>query len=429
MGAGKESAARPKRQKVNNVGNTILTPQVITNELLRRFKNNLGFAKVVHHEDYSEHFAKPGGKIGDTLSLRDPVRFAATDGATLVVQDVEERKIPLVINERKHAAFQFDSAELTLSIDRIGERYIEGTAVALANAAEVSGMTLAYRQTPNVVGTPGVTPTTFALYLSATEALDRNSAPMDGDRYVVIGPKFQTSIVDALKGLFQSTEQIKRQYIKGRMGTAASFDWLMAQNLRTHIIGTIDGAAPQVDGAGQLGSVLNIKNLTATKNGVFKAGDVITQAAVFAVNPVSGDALSDLRQFTILNDVNSDGAGKASINIYPPMAVVGDPAKPNPYATCSVTMADSAALVCFGAASTSTPQGLAFHKEAYAWACVPMVLPQAVEMAKRATDPDTGISIRTISQYDGVNDIFFTRSDILYGWVAPRKDWGCRVAG
>ncbi len=59
------------------MANTILTPQIITNELLRRFQNNLGFAKVVHHEDYSEHFAKPGAKIGDTLSLREPVRLVA----------------------------------------------------------------------------------------------------------------------------------------------------------------------------------------------------------------------------------------------------------------------------------------------------------------------------------------------------------------
>lgn len=417
------------------MGNTILTPQVITNELLRRFENNLGFAKVVHHEDYSEHFAKPGAKIGDTLSLRDPVRFAATPGATLVVQDVEERKIPLVINERFHTAFQFDSAELTLSIDRIGERYIEGAAVALANVAEVSGMRLAYQQTPNYVGTLGTTPngsTAFNTYLTAGEALDRNSAPMDGERYMVIGPKFQSPIVDALKGLFQSTEQIKRQYIKGRMGTAAGFDWLMAQNIRTHTEGAFAGGASiLVNGGNQTGSSLVLDGCTAS-SAIFKAGDIITQALVYAVNPVSGDTLSDLRQFTVLADASSDGSGNCTIQIYPPMAIVGDPAKPNPYATCSTLMADNAAILIFGnATSTSvlSPQSLAFHKEAYAWACVPLTLPRAVEMAKRATNKQTGVSIRTVSQYDGVNDVFFTRCDIMYGWVAPRKDWGCRVIG
>jgi hypothetical protein len=415
--------------------NTILTPQVITNELLRRFINNLGFAKVVHHENYSEHFAKPGAKIGDTLSLRDPVRFAATDGATLVIQDVQENKIPLVINTRKQTSFQFDSEELTLSIDRIGERYIESASVALANAAEVSGLTVAYQNTPNVVGTPGGVPTgatAFATYLSAGEALDRNSAPMDGERYMTIGPKFQTQIVDTLKGLFQASEQIKRQYIKGRMGTGAGFDWLLAQNIRTQTIGTLAGT-PVVNGSGQTGTSLAIRGLTANAVGVYNAGDVFTlgtgSTTIYAINPVSLDTLSDLRQFTILNNVNADGSGDATLNIYPAIAVVGDPQKPNPYATCSATPTDGTVLTAFGAASVLTPQSLAFHREAYAWACVPLTLPRAVEMAKRATDPDTGVSIRAVSAYDVVNDLFVTRCDIMYGWVAPRRDWGCRIAG
>jgi hypothetical protein len=421
------------------MANTILTPQVITNELLRRFQNNLGFAKVVHHEDYSEHFAKPGAKIGDTLSLRDPVKLAAVDGASLVLQDIEERKIPLVIDTRKHTAFSFTSAEQTLSIDRIGQRYLESASLTLANAAEVSGMTLAYRQTPNAVGTPGGPPsgtTAFKVYLSAGEALDRNSAPMDDERYVVMPSKFQTEIVDTLKGLFQSTEQIKRQYIKGRMGTAAGADWIMAQNTRTHIAGSIPGT-PVVDGANQIGTVLNLRGFTASQLGVLKFGDVITLGTalagtlIYALNPVSLDTLSDTRQFTVMADANSDANGKASVSIYPAIAVTAPPPGiVNPYATCSATPVDGAAVVPFFAtASMLSPQALFFHKEAYAWACVPLDLPRAVEMAKRATDPDTGVSIRTVSQYDGVNDIFFTRCDIMYGWVAPRRDWGCRVAG
>lgn len=418
------------------MSNTILTPQVITNELLRRFQNNLGFAKAVHHEDWSEHFAKPGAKIGDTLSLRDPVRFAAVDGANLVIQDVEERKIPLVINQRKHTAFSFTSAEQTLSIDRIGERYIEGAAIALSNAAEVVGLTTAYQATPNVVGTPGSVPTgttAFATYLQALEALDRNSAPIDDQRYMVIASKFQTAIIDQLKALFQSSEQIKKQYLRGRMGTGAGFDWLLAQNIRTHIIGSGAGS-PVVNGAGQTGTVLLVNGLTPNAQGVFFPGDVVTLGSgasqIYAVNPVSGDTLSDLRQFVITNQVNADGSGNGILNIYPAIAVgINQNGVPNPYATCSATPTSGSALTLFGTAGTLTPQALAFHKEAYAWACVPLDLPRATETAKRATDPATGMSIRTVSQYDIVNDLFATRCDIMFGWVAQRPDWGARICG
>jgi hypothetical protein len=432
------------------VSSALLSPQIISNELLRRFINTLGFAKAVHTENYSDHFGKSDAKIGDTFNLRDPVRFAAIDGSRLVLQDVEERKIPLVINERKHSAFAFTSAERALTVDRIGQRYIEGTAVALANAAEVSGLALAYQQTPNFVGTvgggvpvsnaTGVGAGNSALYtyLQAGEALDRNSAPMDGERYAVIGPKFQTSVVDSLKALFQSTEQIKRQYIKGRMGTAAGFDWMVAQNIRTATTGvpTATGSGVTVNGAGQSGSTLNVTGMTVS-TGTFLLGDMFTlgtgSTAVYAVNAVSLDTLTDLRQFTILANATADGNGNASLSIYPSIAVVGDTQKPNPYATCSQVPATGTALTFWatlaGSVALVSPQSLIFHKEAYAWACVPLDLPVGVEMAKRSIDKDTGISTRTVMAYDIFQDIFAVRNDILYGWVAPRKDWGCRVVG
>jgi hypothetical protein len=75
-----------------------------------------------------------------------------------------------------------------------------------------------------------------------------------------------------------------------------------------------------------------------------------------------------------------------------------------------------------------SPQSIAFHKEAYAWACVPMVLPTSTETSARAIDKQTGVSIRMVKVYDGVNDLFFWRCEIMFGFVAPRKDWGCRIA-
>ena len=409
------------------MANVILTPQVLTNELLRRFKNNLGFAKVAHHEDYREHFGKKGAKIGDTLNIRVPVKLSAVDGAALVVQDVVENKVPLVIDQRFHTAFSFDSQQQTLSVDYVGKRYIESAAVALANEGEVRYLRVAYQNTPNVVGTPGTTPngtTAFHTYLQAGEALDRNSAPMDGERYMVIIPKAQTEIIDSLKGLFQSTEQIKRQYIKGRMGTAAGFDWLMAQNIRTHTLGSFVGA-PLVNGNNQAGGTLLLKGFTVSSTGVLKAGDVITITTsnpVYAVNAVSGDVLSDLRQFTVLADCNSDGGGLVSAPIYPQLIATG------PYKTIDATPVDGATVALFGTGLTKSPQMMAFHAEAYAWACPPLDRPRAVEMSATQTDPDTGLSARIVEQYDGVNDLFFWRCDCLVGYVAPRPEWGCRVA-
>jgi hypothetical protein len=402
------------------MANTLLTPQVIANELLRRFKNNLAFAGSVYH-DYDDEFAKRGAKIGDTFNLRLPVRFNASDGATLVPQDVTELKVPLVINKQKHVAFSFGSKDLTLTVDRFGDRYLNSAAVPLANIVDTDGLTLAYQSIFNAVGAPATIPTALKTYNQAGAKLDKNGCPFDEDRTVIISPDMQVEIVDTLKGLFQSTTQIKSQYEKGRMGTAAGFDWKVDQNVRTHTVGPL-GGTPLVDGATQTGASLLTKGWTTAAASRLKKGDIFTLASVYSVNPVSKDILPDLQQFVVTADFSSDASGNGSVAISPSIVTSGA------YQTVNTSPADGAALTILGAAGALSPQGLAFHRKAFVFGMVEMEMPQNVHFSARATDKETGMSIRIISQYDITNDVFWTRCDILYGWAAALPQWGCRIA-
>lgn len=407
--------------------NNLLTPQVIANELLRRFENNLGFAGTVKHE-YDDRFANEGGKIGDALNLRVPVKLLAIDGAVMSLQDITENKIPLVIDQQKHTAFQFTSKDLTLTVDQFGKRYLDSASLALANAVDVFLLTKAYQSIPNAVGVPGTIPTALLTYLQAGEALDRNAAPMDSERYVCINPSMQTKIVDALKTLFQSSTEISKQYVKGKMGTAAGFDWLMDQNIRTHNLGGL-GGTPLIDGA-QTGASILTKNWTNAVGNRLKKGDIFTigsgATGVYAVNPVSGDALQDLKQFVVTADVASTVGGAATLPIYPSIITSG------PYKTCSTAAADGATINVFQdagpTAGLATPQGLAYHRDFMQWAMVPLEMPRGVHFAARQTNKKTGISIRIVSQYDITNDVFATRCDIMLGAVLTHPEWGCRVA-
>lgn len=399
---------------------TILTPQIYTNELLRRFQNNLGFTNTIRHE-YDDRFAKKGAKIGDTLNLRVPVRFGTTLGPALSVQDVVETAVPLVIDTQRHTDFMFLSADLTLKVDRFGDRYLDSAAVALANAVDVDGLTMAYRKTANSVGTPGTIPVALKTYLQAGAKLDKGGCPVDGKRTVVVSPDMQVEIVDSLKGLFQSSEQIKQQYLKGRMGIAAGVDWVMDQNVRTHTVGPL-GGVPLVDGAPQVGGSILTKSWTAAAASRVKAGDVFTFAGVFAVNPVSGDTLADLLQMTVTADQSSTAGGALTIVFTPPIVITG------PTKNASAAPADGAAVTVLGAASTLTPQGILYHREAFAIACVALERPMGVHMSAVATDTETGISLRTVSQYDINTDKFLTRVDIMYGWAVPIPQFACRIA-
>lgn len=401
------------------MANSILTPTVIANELLMRFENNLVFAGNVD-QDYDERFAKNGAKIGDTITLRKPVQFQAVDGATISIQDVTENSTTLQLSTQKHVAFAFSSKDLSLSIDQFSERYLKSAAVALANAVDVSGLTAAYQATANSVGTPGTVPSALSTYLAAGQKMSEMSCPVDDERHIVITPAMEASIVDALKGLFQSSSEIDRQYRRGRMGMAAGFNWAMDQNCRTHTVGPL-GGTPLVNGASQTGSSLVTDGWTAAAASRLKKGDVITIAGVYAVNRVSGDSTGSLQQFVVTADVSSDGSGNATIPISPAISTTA------PYATVSALPADNAAITVVGAASTATPQGLAYHKEAFVLGMAPLEVPQGVHMAKAVMNPKTGVSVRVISDYDITNDRFITRCDVLYGWGIRRPEWACRV--
>jgi P22 coat protein - gene protein 5 len=378
-----------------------------------------------------ERFAVSGGKIGDTLNLRVPVKFTAATGASIVNQDVIETSVPLVINTQKHVAFSFLSKDRTLSIDRFAERYLDSAAVALANAVDVDGLTMAYQATAASVGTPGTPPNQLKVYNQAGAMLDKQGVPFDRNRNICISPDMQVEIVDALKGLFQSSEQIKSQYEKGRMGTAAGFDWIMDQNVRTHQVGPLGGTPAVSATAGQTGSTIQTVGWTAGAAVRLKKGDQIQFAGVFAVNPISGDVYSYLKNFVITADTSSDASGNAALPISPAIITTG------PYKTCSAAPGAGALISVFGNAQATqgalansfTTQGLAYHREAFALAMVPLVMPEGVHMSARSVDKETGMSIRMISQYDIKEDMFITRCDIAYGWAAPLPQMSCRVLG
>lgn len=400
------------------MSNSLLTPTVISNELLRRFKNNLSFAQGSTHE-----FDSKFNKIGDTYNLRVPVRFSAVKSATLSVQDVTENKIPLQLTTQAHTGFQFTSKDLTLTVDRFGDRYLQSAAVALANTFDTDGLQTAYQGSPNAVGTPGTTPNTFLLYKQAAAKLDKNAAPFDGQRYVSLNSDAETSIVDALKGLFQDSATVGQQYRTGRMGRTMGADWAVDQNVFTHTVGQ-QGGTPVTSGTTASGATQIVSSgWTASAASRLKKGDIITITGVYAVNPVSGATLADLRQFTVTADVSSDGSGNATIPVYPALISSG------PTQTVSALPPTSTAIQVLGTGGTLSPQNLFWHKEAVCYAMAELELPHGVHFAGRSTDKQTGLSIRIVSAYDIVNDLFSTRADILYGWALKHPEWICRLPG
>ena len=86
---------------------------------------------------------------------------------------------------------------------------------------------------------------------------------------------------------------------------------------------------------------------------------------------------------------------------------------------------DGDAITPVGAASTSYKQNLAYHKSAFRFVFVPLVMPEGVHMAGQHTHE--GVTIRVIADYILATDTLACRADVLYGFIPVRPEWSCRI--
>lgn len=403
--------------------NTLLTISMITREALRVLENNLTFTKMVSRK-YDSKFGVEGAKIGTVLNVRKPPRYVGRTGLPINIEDSIETSVPVALTTQFGVDIQFSSAELGLSIDDFSDRFLKPAAATIANRIDWDGLGL-YTSVPNQVGAIGTVPNTLLTYLQAGVALDDAMAPRDGQRSVVINPIMQATLVDALKGLFQSSDKISDQYEQGTMGLTAGFKFSMDQNVRSHTAGPL-GGSPTVSGGGQTGSSLLTAGWTAAAASRLKKGDTFTINNVYAVNLQNRQTLTTLRTFTVTADFSSDASGNGTVSIYPP--IYGP--SPNAAAqTVSALPAGGAAItITSGTANQVTNGvGLAFHKDAFTLAMADLPLPGGVDMAARVSDNQLGISLRAVRQYNISTDQFPMRLECLYGWSPLYPELACRI--
>lgn len=401
------------------MSNTLLTPTIIAKEALMQLENTLGMGNNVHRE-YKKEFVK----VGSTVTIRKPVKFRAKDGATLDTVDVLERSTTVVINKRKHVAWKFSGAELTLTIEEYSERYIKPAMIALANQVDVDGLLL-YKDVYNCVGTPGSTPDSFADVALASRRLDDEAVPADADRKLIVNPAAAWKVAGGQITLY-NPGMVQETYQKGKIGMVAGFNSMMDQNVQVHTVGA-HGGTPLMNGATAEGATSLVTDGWTNSTQVLNEGDVFTVAGVYAVNPVSGISTGVLRQFVATGDITSDGSGNATITISPAIYSAAASETYLPYQTVDALPADGAAITVVGTASTQYPMNLGFHKNAFGLVSVPIELPDGA--AFKARESYNGLSVRIVKDYDITNDEDIIRLDIMYGWKTLYPDLASRLVG
>lgn len=404
--------------------NTLVTPQMITQNPLIILKNSTRFVPNTSRT-FESDFGNKRMKIGATEQLRRPGRFIGRDGQGWAPEGLTDTFVPLTINFQHGVDFQFSSTERKLSIEEMEARYLKPAAVSIGNKIDYNFARYMTLATANLVGTPGTAATGSAaqqVYASAQVLLDQMAFPTE-DRCVVINSRMMANIATTNLTLFNPVTDVTKMYRQGLVGEFDGFDFYKDENANIFTYGTYTGA-PVVSGGGQTGSTLNLSGFTAnTFVGV--VGDVFTLGNVYAVNPQSRQSTGALQEFTLTAAV-TDTAGAATVQFYPPIIPSGQfqNVTTSPLTNAAVTFLGASS----GASAVVSPTGIAFQKNAFEAAFVPLELPTAVEESYMDQDPETGIYFRYIQQYDGVRDMMIGRFDVMYGITGSYLEGSVRVS-
>lgn len=391
------------------MSNTLVTCSIVAKESLAILENMLSFSTMVNRDWEAEFTSNQsrGYAPGQTINIKKPPRYTYRSGRVAVPQATVETTIPLTLAQGG-TDLNFTSLERTLSLTKLEDK-LQAAMATVANEIDRQGLQLAHYNTFNALNPTGALPTTQALALAAitdcNRRLDEMGAARDKQRGFVMGPGLNSAAIQGFAGLFNAQATIGKQFGSGLMVDSLGLAYAMDQNVDTHTNGA--ATATNINGAGQTGSAITV---VATAGGTLSKGTVITLPGVFAVNPQSRTSTGVLAQFVITADVL---VGSTSLPISP--AIVTSGAFQN--VTASPTTA--APYVIVGAASTGYQTNVAFHKDAFTLAMVPLWAPPGGKgVIDVAQETYKGYTIKVTEFYDGVNDNSIMRLDVLFGWAA-----------
>jgi hypothetical protein len=413
------------------MASTLLSPSIIAKEALMQLENNLVAAKMVHRA-YEGEFVD--AKIGDTVTIRKPVKYGVRTGNVAQMQDPTEGNTTIQINTMRGVDLRFPTKDLTLFIDRFAERYLKHPMIALANQVDLDVLGMA-SSVWNWVGTPGTGMAGFSSLVRAPQRLDEMSVPQP--RSAILVPSDYYAVASAFTGLYVS-DVAKTAIEKAKLPPIAGLDVYQSPNLLSFTTGTMAGSPVIASGGGgattyAAARVTNQSTITingATALTTLNVGDVITIAGVYALNPVNKQPWPYLQQFAVQAAITLTGTNDqvvVSPAIIPLTAGVANLGVGNQYANVSAAPATNAVVTLKGSPGTSYPLNLAFHENAFALCMVPLELPDGA--TKKSRQSYKGLSIRVVCDYDIINDVNMWRLDILYGVKPIYPDLATRISG
>ena len=392
------------------MSNVLATSSIVAKSSLAILENMLNFGKNVNRDwedEFTDNMSR-GYAPGQTINIKRPPRYQYRTGRVANPQATVETTVPLTL-QQGGCDLQFTLSERTISLTKLEDK-IAAAMATVVNEIDRQGLALAHYTSPNALNPTGAAPNTQALAIAAmtdlNARLDENAAPrVRGTRTFIAAPRPNGYMVAGLAGLFNPNSKISDQNTNGMMVPSFGLDVGMDQNVDSHTNGTQAVTGTAVSGANQTGAAITV----AALGGTITRGTVVTFPGVFAVNPQSRVSTGVLAQFVVTADL---AAGATSIPISPSIVPTGA------FQNVTASPTNAANFLIVGAASTTYQTNVAYHKDAFTLAMVPMKTPANGTGATAHQETSNGFTVKVTEFYDGTNDVSIMRLDVLFGWAA-----------
>lgn len=355
-----------------------------------------------------------GAQIGYTTQVRLEQRWQVFEGQALQQQAILNQTVPITINHQFQVAHGWSSADDSLVVEEVQERYTMPAGKAMAGKWDVVAGQEVYRQVYYQIGAPGVALSADQTWLDGVAKLVNVAVP-DDDLTAIIDVKTHSKLLGANIGAFNPQTQISEYFRTGQFnaGALGVSTWKKDPHMPTHVTGTFATSTPIVSGALQTGSTL----LTSGW-GVFalKAGDTFYLQGVNAVDPITYVDTGDPQAFSLQTDVA--GAGPTATLTFAPPIITSGPLQTvtqSPAANAQINFVGSTGAVGATMAAQTSKQSLLFDPGAFAFVMADLPVKLAGAVAGRYNSKLDRVSFRYVDQYQISTDQLPRRLDSIGG--------------
>ncbi len=342
----------------------------------------------------------------------------------MVAQDTINTSVTLPLQTIKGVDVNFSTTELTLSLNDFSRDVLTPAMSVLAANIEADALTMVkdvWNQTNNVGAAA-----TLTQLLNARKKLVDNLTPMEG-LSVQLNTQDNADIVTDVRGLFQDSAILAKQYREGYLGRTAGFDFFENTLLVPFTGGSEVAAASStisINGSNQFNTATSTTatvsiTLTVTNGSskTLKQGDILTLVGTNRVHPETKADTGIAQQFTVLSDLSTSGT---ALTVAPGIVISG------PMQNVSAAPTTANAIKKIGVASTAYGLSLAYHRDAFAFVSADLIMDPSMGWAARQVMD--GISMRVWKQGDIINNKIPCRIDVAYGFKTIRPQIACRLA-